>query len=631
VNQDHYKNLKEKIIKFANQSSIRTQLREQIDRFCEMVEKRIEIVNPIKEEARKRYSDPKLIKQTTQKQVDKIKEKIDSPQKPQKEILEAINKPFLVDKFSGSMDQLSQLELQAIFWFCVNEWAELQKYYGRKKISPEVNERICLFDRIMDKLPLRCFQSDVIEKEGPPKEGYLFGYECNSFCKEKLEGSGSLYWYPTEPPNPIEWFQGFSVCGGKLKFRGMEPNEEFMVNAVLLASIHDVELKRRNPHSSHFIYRSEPYLGQHFERDMFLRKLWLHFNEPGLKKQTQLELALEYVAENLDKTGGNAGETRTEPGNKSKGYSHPAHYLADVSGQINVLIIGNEKNRKIFCRHISKVIKAAEKYEQYLLDELQKAKKAGLTHYDENKAKDKWTWWVDRTYDGIDGRTVYFANHKIFDAQFYIRGEPKPDPLDYLYSMLWGSVGEVYEGLERLDYQFVLLAIIHDAQNWQAGREQIYFNTLETKTLPDRLCRAVCLYLQSYDNQYSFKDVQGTIDSALRAVEVEQPSKPVNKPSKEAIQAYKLLGAVSSNQTEVAKLMSKILKRPIAQWQISRWNKQCKNFLKANDMKGFASDQKLDIVSVDPSTLDMGPRTDGKRSGDPRNKKKKDPDNASYK
>lgn len=86
-------------------------------------------------------------------------------------------------------------------------------------------------------------------------------------------------------------------------------------------------------------------------------------------------------------------------------------------------------------------------------------------------------------------------------------------------------------------------------------------------------------------------------------------NKVSKKPSKEAIQAYRLLGAVNSNQTEVAKLMSDNLKRTISQGQISKWNKECKAFLKANGLAGFASDLKPDIVTIDPVKLDMGART----------------------
>jgi hypothetical protein len=47
----------------------------------------------------------------------------------------------------------------------------------------------------------------------------------------------------------------------------------------------------------------------------------------------------------------------------------PRNYLAEVSVQINELIVGNEKNKDKFCEHIGKVMQKAEKYGQYLRDE----------------------------------------------------------------------------------------------------------------------------------------------------------------------------------------------------------------------------------------------------------------------
>jgi len=133
MNPDSYQNLKEEIITFANQPSVRNQLREQIDRLCEMVEKRIEIIRPIKEEAHKRHLDPKIRKQARQKQINNIKERIGNCKKPRKEILEAINKSFIIENSSHGLLRLPELELQGVFWFCVNEWPEVQKHYGTKK------------------------------------------------------------------------------------------------------------------------------------------------------------------------------------------------------------------------------------------------------------------------------------------------------------------------------------------------------------------------------------------------------------------------------------------------------------------------------------------------------------------
>jgi len=183
-------------------------------------------------------------------------------------------------------------------------------------------------------------------------------------------------------------------------------------------------------------------------------------------------------------------------------------YPTDVSNQINAIIVGHPTKKNKFCKHIQKVIREAEKYWQYLQDERQKSK--GTEH----KKKDKWFLYDAFLMDWEMGECVYFAGEESF-VQFYMEEKPKPDPLSYLHSMIWSAVGQEYEGLELLDYQFILLAIIHDAQNLTAGRECIYFNPLKGDGLSDRLCRAVWHSLEK--NQAS-KDIQGTINTAIRAV-----------------------------------------------------------------------------------------------------------------
>ncbi len=204
--------------------------------------------------------------------------------------------------------------------------------------------------------------------------------------------------------------------------------------------------------------------------------------------------------------------------NESQKQLHPKNYLAEVSEQINGFIVGHPAKKNKFCEHIEKVIRKAEEYGKYLRTEWQKAKEAKLTQYDEDKDKEKWFWWTAFTNDLMTGDSVYFANDECLDVQFYIEGKPKQDPLGYLSSMIWGCVGQDYKGLERLDYQFVLLIIIHDAQNLQAGRERIYFNPLEGEGLSERLCRSVWHRLESYETPYEFKDVRQTIETAIRAV-----------------------------------------------------------------------------------------------------------------
>ncbi|MBC8218608.1 MAG: hypothetical protein H8E73_09095 [Planctomycetes bacterium] len=191
-------------------------------------------------------------------------------------------------------------------------------------------------------------------------------------------------------------------------------------------------------------------------------------------------------------------------------------YLADVSNRINELIVGHlPATKDTFCKHIAKVLREAEGYRQYLRDEWQKAREAGLTQHDDKKDKKEWFWWTAYLNDLLG---VYYSAHdESLGAHFYIEGKPKADPLRYLHSMIWACGRQKPEGLEEIDYQYVLLAIIHDAQTWQ-GRGPIYFNQLEGKGLSDRLCVAAWHRLDGYKAPRDYKTVQQTIASAMRVV-----------------------------------------------------------------------------------------------------------------
>ena len=198
--------------------------------------------------------------------------------------------------------------------------------------------------------------------------------------------------------------------------------------------------------------------------------------------------------------------------NESQRKLQPNQYFTDVWEQINEIIVGHPVKKDKFRKRISKVIGEAEKYWQYLQDQRQKSKDFS------DEMKDKWFLWDAFLNDWEMGECVYFAGDEDLFVQFYMEEKPKPDPLSYLYSMIWGAVGQEYEGLEVLDYQFILLAIIHDVQNWQAGRELIYFNPRKGERLSDRLCRAVWRRLEKNQAPNVFKDVQVTINTAMLAV-----------------------------------------------------------------------------------------------------------------
>ena len=321
MDRDSYKDLKEEIIKFAHQPLVRKQLREQIDRLCEMVEERIEIITPIIKEAHKRHSDPKIHQQARQKQIDILKSRIKEYDKPCEQVIEVLDRDcverILQRRPNGTINgilQLPEAHMQNIYRLLVDEWKEIKEHWTKKEKTPEIAKRIADYDYIRSKLcrTESCLPSDIIEKEGAQKDGYLFGYEHDTYCKGISEVSGRLYWYPSEPPNPIEWFPCSSVCGGKLEFRQMKPDEEFMVNSVILASIHDREWIGRNRYTSQLIYRNEPYTGRYFDRDKFLNDLWFYFDKPGSQKQTLLELALQNVRDESNTkpaSGGKSGGT----------------------------------------------------------------------------------------------------------------------------------------------------------------------------------------------------------------------------------------------------------------------------------------------------------------------------------
>ena len=106
----------------------------------------------------------------------------------------------------------------------------------------------------------------------------------------------------------------------------------------------------------------------------------------------------------------------------------------------------------------------------------------------------------------------------------------------------------------------------------------------------------------------------------------------VKEPSKIAMQAYLTLKSLGCSQKKCAEIMTKKLKRkkPLSQGQISKWNSECVAWLKANNLEVFPSEMTNKIITMAPNILDMGARTDGKRTGDPRHKKLVDPDGDIY-
>jgi len=92
--------------------------------------------------------------------------------------------------------------------------------------------------------------------------------------------------------------------------------------------------------------------------------------------------------------------------------------------------------------------------------------------------------------------------------------------------------------------------------------------------------------------------------------------------SKEALQAYDLYYATDKTQAEVAEIMTEQLKpdKPYKQWQVSRLIKSVKQWRESRVLPVDSIPRKPDIMTMDPTTLAMGQRTDGRVTGDPRHK-----------
>jgi len=115
-----------------------------------------------------------------------------------------------------------------------------------------------------------------------------------------------------------------------------------------------------------------------------------------------------------------------------------------------------------------------------------------------------------------------------------------------------------------------------------------------------------------------------SIVSLAREKEKSEDKKSVKEPPKEAAQAYKLYYSLGEKQQRIAEIMSKELKRPVSQGQVSRWLKQYKEW---RESVGLPVEKQADPVhNIAPARLELGERTDGYRMGDPRHKRTTDED-----
>lgn len=103
-------------------------------------------------------------------------------------------------------------------------------------------------------------------------------------------------------------------------------------------------------------------------------------------------------------------------------------------------------------------------------------------------------------------------------------------------------------------------------------------------------------------------------------------SQKQKKPPKEAFQAYQILKKTGYNQAEVAKIMTDELGDKVEQYQVSRWKTQCDNWFKECGIGVVSNIELTNKISINPAILDMGARTDGRTTGDPRHRADPDSD-----
>jgi len=170
-----------------------------------------------------------------------------------------------------------------------------------EKFTPEQLEKYKLPD---GKIVVRL--ADVC----PPPKGWIrIDWTDNRFVNISI---GVIY-RPAEPINPLLWF---GIFGDANLQRKPEENESLMCYYVLLAIIHDVELKQPTDRPLFF----DKYEGKWFQRNKFCEDVWAYYHYPNQdpsllyhsatpqEKLLQLNRAFERVQADLT-SGGRAGDT----------------------------------------------------------------------------------------------------------------------------------------------------------------------------------------------------------------------------------------------------------------------------------------------------------------------------------
>jgi len=98
-------------------------------------------------------------------------------------------------------------------------------------------------------------------------------------------------------------------------------------------------------------------------------------------------------------------------------------------------------------------------------------------------------------------------------------------------------------------------------------------------------------------------------------------AKPPKEPSLLAKQAYLLSTTLYTTQKAVAQKMSIEYQKQITQGQVSKWIKEVHEWCKTHNLPTDSMPGRVHITCMDSDILDLGARTDGRSTGDPRHRR----------
>lgn len=325
------------------------------------------------------------------------------------------------------------------------------------------------------------------------------------------------------------------------------------------------------------------------------------------------------------------------------------NFLTKEAGEVSKLLV-QQQNRERFREQVQAVIKAYKLWRKAIRDSIKEAiKNPNLSN--ENNPPDDNYLPIDLNNEDIQAIDPGLKLFKQLPAPYIWTRPLPPNPLEvYLPQKTLSQLTPPYHfGVrkpcceeEALQLKYFFLAVIH--ANIKTNDQPVLPQLIAVEeAIPIEFYPASLLWFNygQMSNQKLYHlgtKVEVAIKTALEYVsqdlenqansgqqngteteipEVENLSIPVKEPPKEAAQAYKLYYSMSTSQAEVAKIMTKELKRSISQGQVSRWVKQQKEWRKSVGLPVEEANPSQ-IKPIDPSKLDLDKRTDGHRTGDSR-------------